>query len=402
MHRTLPVLLLALVPALASAQATDASRALAQDAVIVDTHIDAPGMLMDGWMDLGEKAEGREFDYPKSRAGGLDVAFMSIYTSPKQDEDDSAWQVANEMIDSVEALAQRHPDKFALLLSPGDVDTLRKGDRVLLPLGMENGAPLGEDIANVQFFFDRGVRYITLAHSAANAIADSSYAIERKWHGLSPFGKQVVAEMNRLGIMVDVSHLSDESAAAAIELSTVPVIASHSAFRHFTPDFERNISDELAKAIADGGGVVQVPFGTAFVNPESAADTQAHFRAINDFNKRNAELKAAGKPVESRAAFNKAWEEAHPPRQTRIDAVLDQVDYAVKLIGIDHVGVGSDFDGVGGELPDELRTVADFPNFVAGLQARGYKDDDIRKILGGNLLRTWAAIEAGAGTPEAP
>src|SRR5690606_4042307 len=301
MHRTLPVLLLALVPALASAQATDASRALAQDAVIVDTHIDAPGMLMDGWMDLGEKAEGREFDYPKSRAGGLDVAFMSIYTSPKQDEDDSAWQVANEMIDSVEALAQRHPDKFALLLSPGDVDTLRKGDRVLLPLGMENGAPLGDNIANVQFFFDRGVRYITLAHSAANAIADSSYAIERKWHGLSPFGKQVVAEMNRLGIMVDVSHLSDESAAAAIELSTVPVIASHSAFRHFTPDFERNISDELAKAIADGGGVVQIPFGTAFVNPESAADTQAHFRAINQFNKRNAELEAAGKPVESRA-----------------------------------------------------------------------------------------------------
>ncbi|HEY9541230.1 MAG TPA: dipeptidase [Luteimonas sp.] len=402
MHRTLPVLLLALVPALASAQATDASRALAQDAVIVDTHIDAPGMLMDGWMDLGEEAEGREFDYPKARAGGLDVAFMSIYTSPRQDEDDSAWQVANEMIDSVEALAQRHPDKFALLLSPKDVDTLRKGERVLLPLGMENGAPLGDDLANVQFFFDRGVRYITLAHSAANAIADSSYAIERKWHGLSPFGKQVVAEMNRLGIMVDVSHLSDESAAAAIELSTVPVIASHSAFRHFTPDFERNISDGLAKAIAEGGGVVQIPFGTAFVNPESAADTQAHFRAINDFNKRNAELEAAGKPLESRAAFNKAWEEAHPARQTHIDAVLDQVDYAVELVGIDHVGVGSDFDGVGGELPDELRTVADFPNFVAGLQARGYKDEDIRKILGGNLLRTWAAIEAGAGAAAAP
>src|SRR3546814_2998440 len=127
--------------------------------------------------------------------------------------------------------------------------------------------------------------------------------------------------MNRLGFMIDVSHLSDGSAAAAIERRTGPVIASHSAFRHFTPDFERNISDELAKAIADGGGVVQIPFGTAFVNPESAADTQAHFRAINDFNKRNAELEAAGKPLESRAAFNKAWEEAHPPRQTHIDAV---------------------------------------------------------------------------------
>ncbi len=397
MHRILfcCTLLLAASPALAQS-ATAASEALAHDAVIVDTHIDAPGMLMDGWMDLGSEAKGREFDYPKARAGGLDVAFMSIYTSPKQDEDGTAWQVANEMIDSVEALAQRHPDKFALLRSPKDVERLRKGDRVLLPLGMENGAPIVDDLKNLQFFFDRGVRYITLAHSAANRIADSSYAIERKWHGLSPFGKQVVAEMNRLGIMVDVSHLSDESARDAIASSTVPVIASHSAFRHFTPDFERNISDELAKAVADKGGVVQIPFGTAFVDPRGAADTQAHFRAINDLNQRNAKLKAAGKPLESEVAFDKAWTDTHPAPVTKIDAVLDQVDYAVKLIGIDHVGIGSDFDGVGGELPDGLRTTADYPNLIAGLQARGYKDDDIRKILGGNLLRTWTTIEAGA------
>ena len=398
MHRTLTCCALMLAMTSATAQTpTDAARKLAQEAVIVDTHIDAPGMLMDGWKDLGVDAEGREFDYPKARAGGLDVAFMSIYTSPKQDADGSAWQVANEMIDAVEALAQRHPDKFALLRSPKQVDALRKGDRVLLPLGMENGAPIGDDIKNLRFFFDRGVRYITLAHSAANRIADSSYAIERKWHGLSPFGKQVVAEMNRLGIMVDVSHISDESARDAIALSTVPVIASHSAFRHFTPDFERNISDELAKAVADKGGVVQVPFGTAFVDPRGAADTQAHFRAINDFNQRNAALEAAGKPLESKEAFDKAWADAHPAPVTKIEAVLDQVDYAVKLIGIDHVGIGSDFDGVDGELPDGLRTTADYPNLVAGLQARGYGDGDIRKILGGNLLRTWAAIEAGAG-----
>lgn len=396
-QRTLFCCALLLVATSASAhQPTDPAHKLAQDAIIVDTHIDAPGMLMDGWMDLGVDAKGREFDYPKSHLGGLDVAFMSIYTSPRQDDDGSAWQVANQMIDSVEALVQRHPDKFALLRSPQDVDRLVQGKRVLLPLGMENGAPIGDDLSNLQFFFDRGVRYITLAHSAANRIADSSYAIERKWHGLSPFGKQVVAEMNRLGIMVDVSHLSDESAAAAIALSTVPVIASHSAFRHFTPDFERNISDALAKAIADKGGVVQVPFGTAFVDPQGAADTQAHFRAINDFNKRNAELQAAGKPLESRDAFDKAWADAHSAPQTKIDAVLDQIDYAVKLIGIEHVGIGSDFDGVDGELPDGLRTVADFPNLIAGLQARGYNDADIGKLLGGNVLRTWAAVEAGA------
>jgi membrane dipeptidase len=364
--------------------------------VIVDTHIDAPGMLTDRWMDLGVDAPGREFDYPKSRAGGLDVAFMSIYTSARQDDDGTAWQAANEMIDSVEALAQRHPDRFALLRSPGDVDRLRAGNRVLLPLGMENGAPLGDDLANLQFFFDRGVRYITLAHSAANRIADSSYAAERRWNGLSPFGREVVAEMNRLGIMVDVSHVSDEAAREAIALSTVPVIASHSAFRHFTPGFERNISDELAKSIAARDGVVQIPFGTAFVDPQGAADTQAHFRAINEFHRKNAELRAAGKPAQDRAAFDAAWAEAHPAPSTPIDAVLDQIDYAVQLIGIDHVGIGSDFDGVGGELVDGLRTVADFPNLIDGLQARGYQEADIRKILGGNLLRVWAAIEAGA------
>lgn len=384
-----------LLPAWAHAQ-TDAARQLAQDAVIVDTHIDAPGGLRDHWADLGNAADKFEFDYTKARAGGLDVAFMSIYTSAKQDEDGSAYQVANQMIDAMEALAARHPDKFALLRSPGDVDKLRIGNRVLLPLGMENGAPLGDDLSRLQFFYDRGVRYITLAHSAPNRISDSSYAIERKWQGLSPFGKEVVAEMNRLGIMVDVSHVSDAAARQAIALSKAPVIASHSAFRHFTPGFERNISDELAKAVADKGGVIQIPFGTAFVNPEGAAATQAHFRAINEFNTRNAALKAAGKPEESREAFDKAWAAAHPPPPTKIDAVLDQVEYAVKLVGVDHVGIGSDFDGVDGELPDGLRTAADYPNLVAGLQARGFKDADIRKILGGNLLRTWAAVEACA------
>ena len=384
-------------PIVAHAQATDAARRLAQDAIIVDTHIDAPGVLTDKWADLAGEHKDREFDYPKARAGGLDVAFMSIYTSPRQDADGSAWQAANAMIDGVEALVQRHPDKFAVLTSPSDAARLLEGGRVLLPLGMENGAPLQDKLENVRFFFDRGVRYITLAHSAANRLADSSYAAEKKWNGLSPFGRQVVAEMNRLGIMVDVSHLGDASALEAIRLSKVPVIASHSAFRHFTPGFERNISDEIAKAVAARGGVVQVPFGTAFINPDSAADLQAQFRARVAFDQRNIELKAQGKPQEDRAAFEKAWEEAHPVRSSTLAQVLDQIDYGVKLLGVDHVGIGSDFDGVGGELANELKTVADFPNLVAGLQARGHSDADIRKILGGNLLRAWAAIEAGAG-----
>ena len=396
-HAPLAVSILASL-ALASpiAQAQDAAAKLAQDAIIVDTHIDAPGILMDTWADLGVEAKDREFDHPKSRAGGLDVAFMSIYTSPKQDADGSAWHVANQMIDGVEALVQRHPGKFAILASPKDAARLIEGGRVLLPMGMENGAPLGDKLQNVQFFFDRGVRYITLAHSGNNRLADSSYAPTKQWNGLSPFGRDVVREMNRLGMIVDVSHLGDASAKEAIALSRVPVIASHSAFRHFTPDFERNISDDIAKAVAAKGGVIQIPFGTAFIDPASAADTQARFRAIDEFDRNNAALKAQGQPPKDRVAFDKAWDAAHPVRASTLAQVLDQIDYGVKLLGIDHVGIGSDFDGVDGELPAELKTVTDFPHLVAGLQARGYNDADIRKILGGNLLRAWGAVEDGA------
>ena len=389
-------ILVSLALAAPIAQAQDAATRLAQDAIIVDTHIDAPGILMDKWADLGVEAKDREFDHPKSRAGGLDVAFMSIYTSPKQDADGSAWHVANQMIDGVEALVQRHPGKFAILASPKDAARLIEGGRVLLPMGMENGAPLGDKLQNVQFFFDRGVRYITLAHSGNNRLADSSYARTKQWNGLSPFGRDVVREMNRLGMIVDVSHLGDASAKEAIALSRVPVIASHSAFRHFTPDFERNISDDIAKAVAAKGGVIQIPFGTAFIDPASAADTQARFRAIDEFDRNNAALKAQGQPPKDRVAFDKAWDAAHPVRASTLAQVLDQIDYGVKLLGIDHVGIGSDFDGVDGELPAELKTVTDFPHLVAGLQARGYNDADIRKILGGNLLRAWGAIEDGA------
>ena len=386
-----------LLLAMPLAHAQDAAQRIAQDAIIVDTHIDAPGILMDTWADLGVAAADREFDYPRARSGGLDVAFMSIYTSPEEDRLGTARQVAHQQIESVEAMIGRHPDKFALLTSPGDLERLRAGNHVLLALGMENGAPLVDDLSQLAKFHARGVRYITLAHSTSNRISDSSYDRNRQWQGLSPFGKKVVAEMNRLGVMVDVSHLGDASAKEAIALSTVPVIASHSAFRHFTPDFERNISDEIAKAVAAKGGVIQIPFGTAFIDPGSAADTQAHFRAINAFNKQNAALKAAGKPEQDRQAFEKAWAEAHPPRQSTLAQVLDQIDYGVKLLGVDHVGIGSDFDGVGGDLPPELKTVADFPKLVAGLQQRGYSEADIGKILGGNLLRAWTAVEAGAG-----
>lgn len=392
--------LLAFAACLASshvlAQAPHAAVKLAHDAVIVDTHIDAPSQLVKTWADLGVAAPDREFDYPRAREGGLDVAFMSIYTSGGQDAAGTAMQAAHAQIDAVEALLHRHPDKFAKLTSPRDLDRLRRGGRVLLALGMENGAPIVDDIRNLKVFFDRGVRYITLTHGTNNRLSDSSYAIERQWDGLSPFGEQVVAEMNRLGMMVDVSHLSDAAVQDVLRVARAPVIASHSGLRHFTPGFERNLSDELVRAIAAKGGVVQLVFGNAFIDPKSAADTQAYFVAEAKFNAANNARRAAGQPVLSADDFDAEWDRTHPPHASDIAMVLDQVDHAVRLVGIDHVGIGSDFDGVSGKLPPQLKTAADYPNFVAGLQARGYTDADIRKILGGNMLRVWTAVEAAA------
>src|SRR5690606_950068 len=186
---------------------------------------------------------------------------------------------AHNQIDAVEALTARHPDKFAIVTSPGDVETLREGGRVLLAMGMENGGPLEDDLSLVQEFFDRGARYIGLTHSGNNRLGDSSYPLEKKWNGLTDFGREVVAEMNRRGMIVDVSHLSDDTTRDVIETSTAPVIASHSGFRHFTPGFERNLSAELARAIAETGGVTQVPFGTMVLDRKAAGDLPAYFIA---------------------------------------------------------------------------------------------------------------------------
>jgi membrane dipeptidase len=393
MNRIPPILLASLwvlSNASHAAPAPEAARRLAHDAIIVDTHIDAPSELIAQWSDLGVATPAREFDYPRAREGGLDVAFMSIYTSADEDDAGKAWQSANTQIDAVEALIGRHPDKFALLRSPRDVQRLQRGGKVLLALGMENGAPIGDDLSQLAMFHGRGVRYITLAHGRNNRISDSATDTAPRWGGLSPFGQQVVKEMNRVGIMVDVSHLSEDAIRQAVEASSVPVIASHSALRHFTPGFQRNLSDENVKAIAAKGGVVQVPFGSMFVDA-SAAKTYSDFVSAREAY-RQAKLAAAA----ASQPFTATEPQFPTVAPASMAAVLDNLDRVVQLAGVDHAGIGSDFDGVNGALVSELRSVADYPLLVAGLQQRGYKDADIIKILGGNLLRVWEEVERAA------
>jgi membrane dipeptidase len=262
-------------------------------------------------------------------------------------------------------------------------------------MGMENGSPIEGDLANLKHFYDRGIRYVTPAHSLSNHLSDSSYDVNRQWNGLSEFGKDAIREMNRLGILVDISHVSDDAFWQILEISEVPVFASHSSARHFTPGFERNMSDEMIIALAENGGVIQINFGSSFVTTEARVYMTASMAAGQEYLKQNPELTE----VYLYREFPKIYAAEHGPLPyASLDDVLDHFDHVVNLVGVDHVGIGSDYDGVGDSLPTGLKDVASFPNLVAGLLKRGYSEEDIRKILGENFLRVWQAAEDYAAT----
>ena len=229
-------------------KASEKAIKLAQENLLIDTHIDVPYRIYHKWDDVSKATEGGDFDYPRGVKGGLNVPFMSIYIPANLEFEGKgkSYQLANQLIDGMEALAQRAPDKFAIATSTSDVEAQFKQGLMSLAMGMENGSPMEGEMANLKHFFDRGVRYITLAHSQSNHISDSSYDIRRKWKGLSPFGKELVKEMNNIGMLIDVSHISDDAFYQVMELSKVPVIASHSSLRKYTPGFERNMDDKMA------------------------------------------------------------------------------------------------------------------------------------------------------------
>lgn len=366
--------------------------ALTRDALLVDTHIDVPYRLREAADDVSERTVGGDFDYPRAVAGGLDVAFMSIYTPARYQETGGAKALADSLIDEVEAIAEAAPDKFAVVRSTADVERLRGSGRVLFALGMENGAPLEGDLAALRHFADRGVRYVTLTHGRDNDIADSSYDSTGTWGGLSPFGEEVVREMNRLGVMVDVSHVSDEAFFDVMDLTDVPAIASHSSARSFTPGFQRNMSDAMIRRLAENGGVVQINFGSTFLSQSVRDASDAQRAALAD--SLQARGLVAGTPEAT--AFADAFEARHPLTLADVTDVADHIDHVVRLVGVDHVGIGSDYDGVGPTLPTGLKDVSAYPNLTAELLRRGYTEAEVRKVLGENLMRVWRAVEAAA------
>lgn len=365
---------------------------LAEKYLLVDTHIDVPYRIYDHWEDVTQATEQGDFDYPRALAGGLNVPFMSIYTPASSELDGSAYAVANILIDQVEAIVARAPDKFAIATSPADVERQFEEGKISLALGMENGAPIAGDPDKLRHFHQRGVRYVTLAHSQSNHISDSSYDDIRLWQGLSPFGVDIVGLMNELGIMVDISHLSDPAAHEVLEHSAVPVIASHSSMRKFTPEFERNMDDKLLRALAKNGGVVMINFGSSFLTEEANRYQDQASKAMDAYAERH---QVGGYSAEAEA-FQARYRSKQPYPFASVSDVADHIDHVVDTVGIDYVGIGSDYDGVGDSLPVGLKDVSAYPNLVAELLRRDYSEADIEKLLGGNLMRVWRAVEAGA------
>jgi membrane dipeptidase len=367
------------------------AKELAHKFLIIDTHVDVLYRLKSKWEDISQSTEKGHFDYPRAKAGGLDAPFMSIYIPAKFEKTGGGKELADRLIDMVEKIAYEHPDKFAVAASGDEVIENFKKGIISFPMGMENGTPIEGDLQNLKYFYDRGIRYITLAHSESNHISDSSYDEEMQWNGLSPFGEKVVSEMNRLGMMVDVSHLSDSSFYDVIKISKAPVIASHSSCRYYTPGWERNMNDEMIKILAEQKGVIMINFGSSFINGKVRVENSKHWNYIGSWLKEN--NLSYGEPKAEE--FMDEYFAKVELDEVTVSQVVDHIDRVVELAGIDYVGFGSDFDGVRA-LPVGLIDVSMYPNLIAELLKRGYTEEDIEKICSGNLLRVWKEVEETA------
>lgn len=374
----------------------------AQNHIITDGHVDLPYRLKAinfrlerEFLGIPIESDKGDFDYVRAVRGGLDAPFMSIFIPARyqQEKEGGAHKIADTLIAMVTGIIEAHPDKFAHGRSPAEVEANFKKGLISLPMGMENGAPIYE-ISDAQTYFDKGIRYVTLTHSKNNHICDSSYDEERKWNGLSPYGRQLVEEMNRVGIMVDISHVSDETFYQVMDLTNVPVIASHSSCRKYTPGFERNMNDDMIIKLGENGGVIQINFGSSFLD--------------GDFSKRRDSLRNAMNEMLAKAGLDSKDEKAKPLIEqfkkdnpvlfADVHTVADHIDHVVSLAGIDHVGIGSDYDGVGDSLPTGLKDVSQYPNLIAVLMQRGYSDSDIEKICWGNVRRVWNQVLTYAET----
>ncbi|MDQ3687542.1 MAG: dipeptidase [Acidobacteriota bacterium] len=363
-------------------------------AVVIDMHADTVQFMLDEGVDINDKTTNLHLDAPRMKEGGLDAQFFAIWVEPQYfgTGGERAVKRADEQIALVRALAEKHPETWTLATSAGDIGRAAAEGKLAALMGLEGGYAIDEKLENVERYYRMGVRYMSPAWSVSTSWAGSSGDAAGQTRGLNDFGRAVVREMNRLGMVIDVSHVSDKTFSDIIETSTKPVIATHSNARAIT-NVPRNLSDEQIRALARTGGVVCVVFYPAFVEPgwdEQKRRVDAEIAPLVEEASRGV---TSGPGSLKRIARDRVREREYLKRMppVSITRVVDHIDHIVRLVGVDHVGLGSDFDGIQA-VPRDLASVADFPNLTTELVRRGYAESDIEKILGGNVLRVMEEV----------
>ena len=365
----------------------------------VDTHCDTPMNMLEDNFDIGIRNNPPQsrVDFPRMKEGGLDAMFFAAFTGQRErttENTENAYKMANQMIDVTYEACNKYNEMAEVALNSADALRLEKQGKRAIYIGMENGFPIGTDISRVKEFYNRGVRYITLCHSLNNDICDSSSDRKGAEHnGLSEFGREVVKEMNKYGMMIDVSHISDKSFYDVIKLSKSPVIASHSSVRAIA-HHNRNMTDDMIKALAAKGGVIQICLLDVYIKDPDT--TTIRYQKEKELN-RIFETKYDSMTDEEKKELRKEWRslrEKYPNALPTVADCVDHIDYVKNLVGIEYVGIGSDFDGGGGV--DGCSDVSELQNITAEMLKRGYTEDDIRKVWGGNFFRVFEAVEKQA------
>jgi membrane dipeptidase len=369
---------------------SDKARKLHFSSIVVDTHDDTTQRFLDGKFDLGDRHDTGSIDIPRMKEGGLSAIFFSIWI-PSKVTGQEAIRRATEQIDAVREQVRKHPQDLVLATTVAQIRDAHKEGKIAALMGVEGGHMINSDLGVLRRYASLGVRYMTLTHSGNDEWADSS-TDKAAHNGLTDFGKDVVREMNRLGMMVDISHVSDKTFADALAVSKAPMIASHSSCRAIC-DAPRNMADEMMKALADKGGVVQINYHVGFLSQEfrnaEKADPKINAEIEKEVNKRCGDNEAC-QLLEGDRLTRVAVEQGKLPR-VDADKIIEHIDHAVKVAGADHVGLGSDFDGA--NMPYGMEDASKLPYITEALLKKGYSDGDVRKILGENTLRVMSEVE---------
>lgn len=350
--------------------------------IILDSHVDWPDKHLSFPEDISMRTSKGDFDFVRAKEGGLNVVLSAAYINSSYGVDEGR-MVVDSVIKLISDYSYNYPDKFAQANNPYDINENFKNNLISLPLCLENGMPIGNNLSYLKYLKERGIVYITLNHDKVNQISDSNFDENRKWNGLSPFGLEVIKEMNRLGIMIDISHSTDSTVFQSLRYSVAPIIASHSSCRHITPGLERNLSDTLIKAIAKKNGVIMVNLCSMFLDSTCMENCSY---LLNWYQSNGIDMDS-----EQGIDFALKYAETHQIKSNS-KKVVDHIEHIIKIVGIDYVGIGSDYDGMGPSQPTDLQDVSTYPTLVFELLKRGYKEGDIIKILSGNFLRVWNEV----------